>query len=185
MHWLYIYKIDVLCAAVSCPAVFLFFRPQLAAASQCIGFPCQLRGLLRVVVQRMSVALDIGKILLPILQAVHMKGRSIEDRPAIVSEGTEIGHWEIDTVVGQREGREAVAFTAVEKVTRNYIAIRISGRTSAGVEDAMNKLQELYGKERFSQVFKTMTADNGPEFETLSKFESLGTAIYFAHPYSS
>ena len=115
----------------------------------------------------------------------RMKGRSIEERPAIVSKGTEIGHWEIDTVVGQREGREAVAFTAVEKVTRNYIAIRISGRTSAGVEDAMNKLQDLYGKERFSQVFKTMTADNGPEFETLSKFERLGTSIYFTHPYSS
>ena len=80
----------------------------------------------------------------------------------------------------------SVAFTAVEKVTRNYIAIRISGRTSAGVEDAMNKPQDPYGKERFSQVFKTMTAfDNAPEFETLSKFESLGTAIYFRHPYSS
>ena len=49
----------------------------------------------------------------------------------------------------------------------------------------MNKLQDLYGKERFSQVFKTMTADNGPEFETLSKFERLGTSIYFTHPYSS
>ena len=34
-------------------------------------------------------------------------------------------------------------------------------------------------------VFKTMTADNGPEFETFSKFESLGTKIYFTHPYSS
>lgn len=63
-----------------------------------------------------------------------IKGRSIEERPAIVSEGTEIGHWEVDTVVGKREGREAVTFTAVEKVTRNYIAIRIPGRSSAGVE---------------------------------------------------
>lgn len=114
-----------------------------------------------------------------------MKGRSIEDRPAIVSQGTEIGHWEVDTVVGQRKGREAVTFTAVEKVTRNYIAIRIPGRNSAGVESAMEQLIELYGKERFSQVFKTMTADNGPEFETFSKFENLGTRIYFTHPYSS
>ena len=32
---------------------------------------------------------------------------------------------------------------------------------------------------------KTMTADNGPEFTTLSKLESLGTKVYFAHPYSS
>ncbi len=115
----------------------------------------------------------------------RMKGRSIEERPAIVDEGSEIGHWEVDTVVGQREGREAVTFTAVEKVTRNYIAIRIAGRNSAGVEAAMAQLQEQYGIERFSQVFKTMTADNGPEFETFSKFESLGTKIYFTHPYSS
>ena len=110
----------------------------------------------------------------------RMKGRSIEERPAIVDEGSEIGHWEVDTVVGQREGREAVTFTAVEKVTRHYIAIRI-----AGVEAAMAQLQEQYRTECFSQVFKTMTADNGPEFETFSKFESLGTKIYFTHPYSS
>ena len=115
----------------------------------------------------------------------RMKGRSIEERPAIVNDGTDIGHWEVDTVVGQRAGREAVVFTAVEKVTRNYIAIRIPGRTCAGVEAALAQLQELYGAEHFSKIFKTMTADNGPEFETLSQFESLGTKMYFTHPYSS
>ena len=100
----------------------------------------------------------------------RMKCRSIEERPAVVNDGTEIGHWEVDTVVGQRAGREAVVFTAVEKVTRNYIAIRIPGRTCAGVEVALAQLQELYGAEYFSQIFKTMTADNGPEFENLSQF---------------
>ena len=115
----------------------------------------------------------------------RMLGRSIEERPAIVSEGTEIGHWEVDTVVGQRQGREAVVFTAVEKVTRDYIAIRIPGRTSAGVDAAMAKLQEHFGDEHFSEIFKTMTADNGPEFEMLSQYERLGTRIYFTHPYSS
>ena len=30
-----------------------------------------------------------------------------------------------------------------------------------------------------------MTADNGPEFETFSQYEKLGTKIYFTHPYSS
>ena len=55
----------------------------------------------------------------------RMKGRSIEERPAVVNDGTEIGHWEVDTVVGQRAGREAVVFTAVEKVTRNYIALDV------------------------------------------------------------
>lgn len=115
----------------------------------------------------------------------RMKDRSIEERPTVVKEGTEIGHWEVDAVVGQRAGREAVVFTAVEKITRNYIAIRIPGRTCAGVEAALAQLQELYGAEYFSQIFKTMTSDNGPEFENLSQFESLDTKMYFTHPYSS
>lgn len=115
----------------------------------------------------------------------RMKGRSINERPDIVNEGTEVGHWEVDTVVGRRNGREAVIFTAVEKKTHKYVAIRISGRTCAGIDEAMTSLQDLYGNEQFSQVFKTMTADNGPEFAQFSKYESLGTRIYFAHPYSS
>ncbi len=115
----------------------------------------------------------------------RIKGRSIEERPGIVAERKEFVHWEVDTVVGRRKVREAVIFTAVEKLTSTYIAIRISGRTSVGVESAMNQLADWCGEKYFCKVFKTMTADNGPEFETFSKFESLGTKIYFAHPYSS
>ena len=78
-----------------------------------------------------------------------------------------------------------VVFTAVEKVTRNYIAIRIPERTKEGMEVAISQLKEQYGINHFSTVFKTMTADNGPEFTTFSNLESLGTKVYFAHPYSS
>lgn len=49
----------------------------------------------------------------------------------------------------------------------------------------MAKLREHFGDEHFSEIFKTMTVDNGPEFETLSQYERLGTKIYFTHPYSS
>ena len=115
----------------------------------------------------------------------RMKGRSIDKRPDIVNAGTEMGHWEVDTVVGHRNGHEAVIFTAVEKVTRNYIAIRIPGRTTDGGEVAISQLEEQYGFKHFSTVFKTMTADNEPEFTTFSKLESLGSKVYFAHPYSS
>ena len=115
----------------------------------------------------------------------RLEGRSIEDRPAIVDEGTEIGHWEADTVVGSRKGRGAAVFTAVEKVTQDYIAIRISGRTCAGIEEAIAHLKAEYGEARFSQVFKTITVDNGTEFETFTQLENLGTKVYFAHPYSS
>ena len=50
---------------------------------------------------------------------------------------------------------------------------------------AISQLREQYGSEYFSTVFKTMTADNGPEFTTFSKLEILGTKVYFAHPCSS
>ena len=58
-------------------------------------------------------------------------------------------------------------------------------RTCAGLESTLAQLQALSRPERFSQIFKTMTADNGPEFENLSQFESLGTKMYFTHSYSS
>ena len=114
----------------------------------------------------------------------RMLGRSIEERPAVVDEHEELGHWEADTVIGQRKGKEAVVFTMVERITDHYIAIKIPGRNSASVQQAMSQLHEEYG-ERFARVFKTITADNGPEFETFSEAEAWGTKVYFAHPYSS
>lgn len=112
------------------------------------------------------------------------KGRSIEERPSIVDERTELGHWEVDTVVGHRQGKEAVVLSLVERVTDNYIALHIPGRTSDAVMTAMAGLQHEYG-DKFSTVFKSFTADNGSEFEHLSQSEQWGSMVYFAHPYSS
>ena len=112
------------------------------------------------------------------------KGRSIEDRPATVNARSELGHWEADTVVGLRNGKESVVFTLVERVTDNYVAIRISSKTSEAVQAAMQTLNDEYG-DRFSDVFKTITTDNGSEFENFAQTEKWGTEIYFAHPYSS
>lgn len=112
-------------------------------------------------------------------------GTSISDRPAIVASRKEYGHWEIDTVVGRKSGRESVVLTLVEKVTDFYIAIKIPSKTSESVLAALDVLREEYGEEYFSQVFRSITADNGGEFEGLAKLENYGTHVYFAHPYSS
>lgn len=48
-------------------------------------------------------------------------------------------------MVGKRNGHEAVIFSLLEKKTENYIAIRISGKTSEGVMEAMQMLREEYG----------------------------------------
>ena len=111
-------------------------------------------------------------------------GRSIDDRPAVVTTKTEFGHWEIDTVVGKRAGKEAVVLTLVEKMTHNFIAIKIGAKNAVSVKEGLQQLHDLYDT-KFHQVFRTITADNGSEFSELANEEQYGTRIYFAHPYSS
>ena len=96
----------------------------------------------------------------------------------------EIGHWEIDTVVGKRSGSESVVLTIVEKVTDFYIAMKITGKEPLSVMTTMKVLREGYG-EKFPTVFKTVAADNVTEFSERSNLEKYGVLVYFAHPYSS
>lgn len=112
-------------------------------------------------------------------------GTSIEERPIEISERTTEGNWEIDTVVGKRAGKESVVLTLVEKKTDYYIAIKIPGKDPDSVMAAIEVLREEYGEAHFSDVFKSITADNGTEFSRLSELEEYGMLVYFAHPYSS
>ena len=53
--------------------------------------------------------------------------------------------------------------------------------------EAIAEITQEYG-DKFSEVFKTITGDNGQEFADLSTLElitSTNTKIYFTHPYSS
>ena len=111
-------------------------------------------------------------------------GTDISQRPEIAALRIEEGHWEGDTVVGKRAGKEAVVLSLLEKKTENYIAIQIPGKDADSVLNAMQSLREEFG-DKFSQVFKTITVDNGSEFSTFSLVENWGSAVYFAHPYTS
>lgn len=75
--------------------------------------------------------------------------------------------------------------TLVEKKTDYYIAIKIPGKDSVSVNVAMEVLRQGYGEKNFSKIFKTITADNGTEFENLKSIEQWDIQFYFAHPYSS
>lgn len=111
-------------------------------------------------------------------------GKSIDERPLEVSSRTTFGHWESDTVVGKKKKGEPAVFTIVERLTGYYLSIRISEKTTVGVEEAMKQLHSQFG-EHFRDVFKSITTDNGNEFATFSQFEEYLTKIYFAHPYSA
>ena len=59
----------------------------------------------------------------------HKKGygKDIAQRPEIAALRIEEGHWEGDTVVGKKAGKEAVVLSLLEKKTENYIALHIPG----------------------------------------------------------
>ena len=115
-------------------------------------------------------------------QHKRLYGLSIEARPQVVNRREEFGHWEIDTVVGRKE-LQSVLLTLDERTTRFRHIIKIPGRSTRAVEQGLKTLRELYG-EQFSQVFRSITSDNGSEFASLPQL--LPTIpIYYAHPYSA
>ena len=114
----------------------------------------------------------------------RLNGKSIDLRPAEVSNRNTFGHWESDTVIGKKKKGEPVVFTIVERLTNFYLTIRIYGKNTDGVAEAMGQLHQEFG-ENFHHVFRSITTDNGSEFAAFATFEKLGTEIYYAHPYSS
>lgn len=112
-------------------------------------------------------------------------GKSISERPSNIDNREEFGHWEIDTVVGEKSNNDCVLLTILERKTRNAIIHKIASKTAEAVTEALNNIRKIYG-DKFSEVFKTITGDNGSEFADLAKLETVtNTKVYFTHPYSS
>lgn len=57
----------------------------------------------------------------------HIFGRSIEERPPEVEERKELGHWEIDTVIGS-------LISAV--ADRPFVRVVIASAQNSGLQDA-------------------------------------------------
>lgn len=112
--------------------------------------------------------------------------RSIEERPEIARE---FGHWEMDTVIGKKSEKPCL-LVLTERHTRNEIMVKLRAKTQYEVKKAVDKLERYYGN-RFPQVFKTITCDNGTEFINASMLEQsclrkgLRTTLYYCHPYSA
>ena len=52
------------------------------------------------------------------------------------------------------------------------------------IDEALQNLMNQFGNKK-SEVFKSITGDNGSKFANLSKIENNGTSVYFTHPYTS
>lgn len=115
-------------------------------------------------------------------------GESIELRDDI-SDRIEFGHWEIDCVVGKKEGKSTCLMTLVERKTRYGIVIKIKQKSKKCIVRALKQIKAQFGK-YFYNIFKSITADNGSEFKdaegmSLALKNGKKVKIYYAHAYCS
>lgn len=111
-------------------------------------------------------------------------GKSIEERPEAITLREEFGHWEIDSVLGKRAETEPAVIALTERKYRNSIWLKVRNHSAEAADEALNKLFETFG-DKYREVFKTITSDNGSEFVNLSRLEDRGIGVYFTHPYTS
>jgi len=115
----------------------------------------------------------------------NKNGKSITERPEEADNRTEQGHWEIDLVVG-KQGTKPAILTLVDRKTRKSLYVLVKNKTQKAVIAAIRRARRRVGGD-FSEVFKTITADNGSEFldsEAIKKSAKCDE-VYYAHPYSS
>lgn len=76
--------------------------------------------------------------------------------------------------------------TLIERKTRYAIESEMPSNSAVSVTKALDKIKEFFGN-KFSEVFNSITADNGSEFADLSELEQkteTKTKVYFTHSYS-
>lgn len=118
-------------------------------------------------------------------------GTSIEERPEYIKDRKEFGHWEMDSVVGKRGKSKNTFLVLTKRKTRNEIIFKLPDHSATEVVKAVDRLEITWGS-MFSDVFKTITVDNGTEFSYFNELErsctkpdEKRTKVYYCHPYSS
>ncbi len=111
----------------------------------------------------------------------HIPDRvSIHDRPEAINTRTAFGHWEGDTVEGK--GHQDGIHTEVERVSRQYAAIKVSAITS---DEAVHAQEQIFGILP-PHARQSTTLDNGKETHLHTRLrDTLGMMTYHADPYSS
>ena len=76
-------------------------------------------------------------------------GRSIEERPKEIDQRNEFGHWECDLVLGHKTKDDQVLLTLSERMSREFLIIRIPDKTFASVMRAFKVLQKQYSEDLY------------------------------------
>lgn len=126
-----------------------------------------------------------AKKIRPKRQAARCAYRSIERRDI---SRNDVGHWEMDTVVGKPKGKSECLLVLTEHHSRQELIIKMSTRTASNTVQALNSLSRKFER-AFSTIFKTITMDNGVEFSNARGIEfykeTQRTTVFYCHPYAS
>lgn len=105
--------------------------------------------------------------------------RNIGERPAAINDRSEVGHWEIDTVMGT--GSKDCIVTLVGCRTGYTLIGKLPDRTMESVTTRATWLIRKHAAR-----VHTITADNGTEFHDYKNIEQqTGVCFYFANPHHS
>jgi IS30 family transposase len=104
--------------------------------------------------------------------SIHQRGERIEARK-------EAGHWEGDTVEGQKH--QNGLHTETERVSRYLLALKVKQITSRAAITAQSSLFGSIPR----RLRKSTTLDNGRENHLHYQLQKLGMKTFFADPYSS
>ena len=105
----------------------------------------------------------------------HVPGKKhIDERPAIVETRREIGHWEIDTVIGTGDNHCIVSL--VERSTGAVLVGKLRRRNVVALNARLIEFITAH-----PGLFETITADNGSEFHGFADVEHR-TGVRFTSP---
>nr|WP_243464984.1 IS30 family transposase [Photorhabdus temperata] len=103
----------------------------------------------------------------------------IEHRPAEADLKQQPGHFEIDTIFGRDQ--KSFLLTVVDKAVKTVFIRKLPNKRAETVVAAFRDIVA-----NTFCVFKTLTADNGPEFARHEQITQItGAQVYFARPYHS
>lgn len=123
----------------------------------------------------------------PVQRVVHKKLPSIEIRPEWINNREELGHWEMDLIIGKADTKP-VLLTLTERVSRRELIFKLPDRKAATIRTVFDSLEKQH--KDFRTKFRSITTDNGSEFLeydklTRSIYGGKRFDVYYCHSYAA
>ena len=118
------------------------------------------------------------------------KEHSIEKLPDNVKNKESKTHFEGDSIIGKKEGKNNTLITLVNTSSKFLLIERAKDKTAKSFVEVLDKLENEIPE--MSKIIETLLLDNGCEFSDIEGIERSSKeenkkrlSVYFAHPYTS